>query len=280
MKVYRDYTQAELDAQYEQRTLVPDVGPYIKRWAAGTAAAKTALRVHGDIAYGDHDDERLDLYGAETGPESDAAPVLIFLHGGAWRMLSKDESGYLAPVFVEAGAMVAAVNFSNAPAESLEVMAAQVTRAVRFLRENVAAYGGDPDRIYLAGHSSGAHLAAMALQTERVAGAVFVSGAYDLAPIRLSARNDYLHLDDAAALRNSPLLNLQSGMPPAIVAWGGRELDEFQRQGGEFAESWEAQGASVDRVFLPDANHFDMGDAFADPTSRLVRAMFDMMDLA
>ena len=280
MKIYRDYTQAQLDAQYEQRTLVPDVGAYIKNWAEGTAGAKATLRVHTDIAYGDYADERLDLYR----PDQDAAPVLIFLHGGAWRLLSKDESGYLAPVFVEAGAIVAAVNFSNAPAASLDTIAAQVTRAVRFLRENVASYGGDPKRIYLAGHSSGAQLAAVAMQTEAVVGAVFVSGAYDLEPIRLSARNEYLHLDEAAASRNSPLLNLQpknlkSSLPPAIVAWGGRELDEFQRQGEDFADSWEVQGALAERVFMPDANHFDMGDAFADPTSRLTRAMFDMMDL-
>ena len=81
MKIYRDYTQAQLDAQYEQRTLVPDVGAYIKNWAEGTAGAKATLRVHTDIAYGDYADERLDLYR----PDQDAAPVLIFLHGGVGR---------------------------------------------------------------------------------------------------------------------------------------------------------------------------------------------------
>lgn len=273
MKVYRDYTQAELDAQYEQRTLVPDVASYIKGWAARTAAAKADLRFHADTRYGDHADEALDLYR----PENDAAPVLIFLHGGAWRLLSKDESGYLAPLFAKADVMTVAVNFSNAPAASLDTMAAQIRRAVAFLRGHVAEFGGDPERIYLAGHSSGAHLAAMAALEEPVAGVILVSGVYDLEPVRLSARNEYLHLDDAAAARNSPLHALRPGLPPAIVAWGGGELDEFQRASRDCATAWEAQGAPVEQVFIPENNHFDMGDAFADPSSPLTRSMLRMM---
>ena len=257
---------------------MPDVLPYIQKWAAGTTAAKATLEVTENIAYGSHKDETLDFYPAGVS----LAPVLIFIHGGAWRALGKDQSGYMAPQFVAAGVSVAVLNFGAAPAASLDDLVAQVRRAVGFIRTNAATYGGDPARLFLAGHSSGAHLAAMAMTDNAapldvIKGAVFVSGAYDLEPVRLSARNEYLKLDEASARRNSPLHHVRTGSPPALFAWGGRELDEFQRASPVFAEVWEARGAPVERLFMDDNNHFDMADSFAEPAGPLARAMLRMM---
>ena len=158
-KIYRDYTQEELDQQYNQATLVSNIPDYTNDLADLTAKAKASVACREDIAYGDHADERLDIYLPDnlTSP----APIRIFIHGGAWKGNSKEHAGGAAASFVSHGAIYVAVEFSLAPEASLDRMVDQARRAVWFTYQHGAEYGGDPNKIYLAGHSSGAHMAAM-----------------------------------------------------------------------------------------------------------------------
>lgn len=276
MPIYRDYTQAELDAQYDQRTLVPDPSPYVDRWRAETAAARRALPVRLGVRYGDTAEEYLDIYGAGDG----ARPVIVFLHGGAWRQLSAAESGYAAPHFVSRGAIYVAVNFTLVPEVDLDTQVAQACRAVAWVREHAATFGGDTDRVHVCGHSSGGHLAAMAWSAGLATGAVAISGMYDLVPVRLSARNAYLHLDEAAARRNSPILYIPDRAAPLIVAWGERELDEFRRQPQAFAAACRVRGHACTALPLAGRNHFETGDDLARADSPLSTAVGSLLGLA
>jgi len=276
--VYRGYSQAELDAQYDQRTLVPDLARYLARWREETASARRDLPGARGLAYGAGRRQRIDLFGAR-GP--DPRPVLVYLHGGAWRQLSLEESGCLARPFVAAGAIVAAVDFDLVPDVTLDEQVGQSKAAVGWLIANLAELGGDPRNIVLCGHSSGAHLAAMAATGGvRVAGLALVSGCYDLEPVRLSARNDYLRLDPAGAGRNSPIKLLRPGLPPAVIAHGGGELDEFKRQARELAERWRETVGEVALIERAGLNHFDMNADIADTGSPLHRAVRRLMSLA
>ena len=233
-KIYRDYTQEELDQQYNQATLVSNIPDYTNDLADLTAKAKASVACREDIAYGDHADELLDIYLPDnlTSP----APIRIFIHGGAWKGNSKEHAGGAAASFVSHGAIYVAVEFSLAPEASLDRMVDQARRAVWFTYQHGAEYGGDPNKIYLAGHSSGAHMAAMAAVTdwpaafsgpaELVKGLMASSGPYDVEPCRLSARNDDLFLDQAAAARNSVPKFVRPKLPGASLAWRGRELTE------------------------------------------------------
>jgi arylformamidase len=179
---------------------VPDVTVYLREYAERSAAAKASLACMENIAYGLGDDDRLDLFpvpGARG-----AAPVLVFLHGGDWRALSKDDSAFAAPAYVGAGAMFVALDFTLVPEATLPEMGAQVRRALHWLWQNVALHGGDPARIHIAGHSSGANLVGQVLMTDwqrefsapadLVKSACFMSGLGDLEPVRLSFRNEKL----------------------------------------------------------------------------------------
>lgn len=292
-KIYRDYSQDELDQQYEQRTLVPDAQSYSKSWEKLTDQAKVELQNRCDIAYGDHPDEKLDVYFAAKGAATMGAPIHICVHGGAWRISDKSEAGFPATVFAPAGAIYIAPNFSLAPEASLDQIVDQVRRAIKFVYENAAAYGGAGDKIFLSGISSGGHLASMAAVTDwsgefdcppdLIKGVTMVSGPYDLEPVRLSARNSYLHLDESAARRNSAYLFLpnlnKEHIPPALFAWGGGELAEFQRQSQYLADSWEKTGAPSQRIFMENCNHFEMFDEFAKAQNPLVKAMLGQMGL-
>jgi arylformamidase len=244
-KVYLDYDQAELDRQYDQATLVPDLAPYHKKGLAMATEAKTRFRVLEHVAYGDHDDEWLEVYLPDGARE---APVIVYFHGGAWRAQQEASIGALSLGYVPFGAIFVAVAFSQAPAANLDVMVAQCRAATAFAYRECSKWGGDPNRLYLMGHSSGAHLTAnvavtdwpkaFGLPREIIKGIAVSSGPYDLEPVILSKRNEYLHLDRGGVERNTATKHLHKDLPPAIVAWGGKELPEFQRQGAAFADAW------------------------------------------
>lgn len=286
-KIYLDYDQAELNRQYNQATLVPDNSPYAAAGAAATSRARERLDCELDISYGDSPDQRLDVY-KPGNAGGDGGPVLIFVHGGAWRGSTKEACGGPASLLCPAGAVYVAIEFSLAPEARLDQMVAQVREAVVFVHANAASWGGDPGRMYVAGISSGAHLtsmiavndwAAAGLPADVIKGACMLSGPYDLVPVRLSARNDYLNLDEAAAEQLNPLRFLRPGLAPAIIGWGGKELDEFQRQGRDFLAAWRAAGLEAQDFFLPERNHFEMGQEYGNPESPVQRALQKMMGL-
>lgn len=282
-KVYRDYDQAQLDAQYDQATLVPDLTAYQARWSERTLAAKARYRCLERIAYGTHADEWLDVYRPDV-PEP--APVVVFFHGGAWRAQQIGTTGNAAEAYAGAGAIFVAVNFSVAPDADLDRMVGQSRAATAFVARHAGTWGGDAARIFALGHSSGAHLAsnvavtqwsAFGLPGDLVKGLGVTSGPYDLEPVILSKRNTYLHLTHDAMVRCTAAKHLRSDLPPAIVAWGGKELDEFKRQGAAFAEAWEGATGSVTRLYFEDNNHFDQYDEIAKPDSHFTLAFRSMM---
>lgn len=282
--VYLNYTQVELDRQYDQRTLVPDLGPYLKVWKEGTDKARQTLPVVRNVSYDPHPAARLDLYGRGDG----SAPVVLYFHGGAWRSLDLDHSGFAAPMVVGAGALFAAVDFALVPSEPLPEQVRQARAAVAWAYRHAADHGGDPEKIYLMGHSSGAHLVGnlvaggwqgdFGLPVDAIKRALAVSGPYDLEPVILSARNDFLKLTEQAARRISAIEHVPAANAPALtVLWGEGELDEFRRQGAAFAAAWRAAGHPAIAEEVPGRNHFDLSNDFADPDSRVGRAVLELV---
>jgi len=284
-KIYLDYDQAQLDAQYDQSTLVPDLTAYQARWKARTEAAKAQFRYLERVAYGTHGDEWMDVYiPAGNGRK----PIVMFFHGGAWRTPQIGSTGNAAGAYAGAGAIFVAVNFSVAPEADLDIMVRQSRAATAHAAKHAAEWDGDANRIYVLGHSSGAHQASNVAATDWtthglprdvVKGLAVTSGPYDLEPVVLSKRNTYLRLDRGGVERNSAAKHLRADLAPAIVAWGGKELAEFQRQGVAFADAWEEATGSVTRLFFAENNHFDQYDAIADPDGHFAITFRAMMGL-
>lgn len=260
--VFRDYDQAALDAQYDQRVWAPQMDEVIRRYAVASDAIRARLGEPTTQAYGPGAIEKLDLYGA--GREK----AFIFVHGGAWRRESRRESAFAAGPVMRAGASFVALGFAALPAAPLAGMVDQVCRAIEWVHANVS------NRIVLCGHSSGAHLAACALaRIDAVEKALVISGIYDLQAVRLSARNDYLRLDERLEHELSPIRHLARISCPVTVAWSAKDSAEFVRQSREFAA---ALGAPT--LIGEGLDHFQIAETLADPASPLARAALAMLE--
>jgi arylformamidase len=261
--VFRDYDQAALDAQYDQRAWAPDMDTVIARYAARSDDIRARFGEPVTHAYGASAVEKLDVYGG-----ADRKQTFVFVHGGAWRRESRRASAYAAEPVLRAGAAYVALGFAAIPAVSLPEMAQQVCNGIDWVMRHLGS------RVVLCGHSSGAHLAACALtRVDGIARALLVSGLYDLMPVRLSARNDYVKLDARLEQALSPLRHRERIRCPVQVAWAEKDSAEFIRQSREFAAALRAptlEGKALD--------HFTMAETLADPASPLARAALAMLE--
>lgn len=280
-KPWQTLTPEELERGYSPRLLVADLQSYLDRYAALSAAARAALRVERNVAYGPSADERLDFFPAATGP----APIHVFIHGGYWRLLSKDESAFAAPCFVRHGACFVALNYALAPSASLDEIVRQCRAAIAWLYRNAPEIGGDPERIFVSGTSAGGHLVGMlladgwqagfGLPRDAIKGGCAVSGIFDLEPLLECTINETLRLDTAMARRNSPLYLAPRDGADLVVAWGEIETPEWKRQNEEYALRW--KGCRVAEI--PGRNHYDVILDLNDAGSRLGRLALAQMNL-
>ena len=284
-RIWLDYDQEALDSQYNQRALVPDADDYIAVDVAESDRVRKKLECRIDVAYGPGEDERLDVFPAAA----PGSPLVVYMHGGAWTRSDKANESFMAEAFVAAGAAFVAVNFGLCPKVTLDEMIRQARASVAWSHENAASFNADPGRLYIAGHSSGGHVGGMMVVTDwpathglprdLVKGALLCSGMYDLAPVRLSARNDYLRLDAAAEDRNSAIRRIPADGCPLVIGYGGGEQKEFRRQSREFAAAWREAGLEVREFDMPGVNHFELRRHFNDPASPILKAMLETMGL-
>jgi arylformamidase len=285
-RVWLDMDQKELDDAYDQSVWAPNQAHVSKRRALWSESIRTRLKPD-RIAYGPTEIERVDIYKTTRWN----APIQVFLHGGAWRGGSAKDSAYAAEMFVTAGAHFIAVDFvsvDNADG-NLMTMADQVRRAVAWVYKNAAQFGGDPNRLYLSGHSSGAHLAGVVLVTDWqkdfglspdiVKGGVLMSGMYDLKAVGLSKRSKYVNFTDEIEQALSTQRYLDKLNTPIIVAHGTLESPEFQRQTREFAAAVKTAGKPVQLIVAEGYNHFELPETFGNPYGLLGRAALEQMKL-
>lgn len=266
---------AWLDAQYNNRERVPQTAQILARWAESSKLARERLQGKLDIRYGDQPGEALDVFPAAHA----GAPVLVFIHGGYWRALDKADQSFIAPAFVEAGATVVVPNYALCPSVTIETIALQMTRALAWVWRNPGVHSGDPNRIAIAGHSAGGHLAAMLLSCRwkevgddlplrLLQGALSISGLYDLEPIRLTPfLQADLQLTPQSVKRLSPAFFPRPRGTLYAVA-GLDESDEFLRQNQLIRDQWGPTSVPVCETVV-GRDHFTVLHDLADPACRL-----------
>jgi arylformamidase len=285
--VYRDMDQQALDDAYDQSKWASNQELITGRRKGASARALTRIAPPTRHSYGATAIEAFDLYS----PPAQPAPVAVFLHGGAWRRGSAADFAYQAEMFVNAGAHHAVLDFANIDDLNgdLAAMVVQVRRAVAAIWTNAGRLGIDRNRIYLIGHSSGAHLGGCVATTDWarfgvpqdvVKGALLCSGMYELEPVRRSKRSQYVNFTDAVVAELSAIRHLDRLACPLVLACGTNESPEFMRQTHDFAAAVRAAGKPVEIMIAENYNHFEIGETLANPYGLLGHAALAMMGLS
>jgi len=286
--VWNGMDQVELDAAYDQVFYAPLLRQIGKRRLANSEAARARIGEPLRMAYGPTEIEKLDIYRAKRAK----APIFVFIHGGAWLGGEAKNYGDSAELFVNAGAHYVVLDFiAIKPAGGdLRVMAEQVRRGIAWVYKNAASFDGDPDRLYIGGHSSGGHLCGVALATDWqkdfglppdfIKGGLCMSGMYDLKAVRLSKRSSYVKFDDEMEQAMSSQRHLERLLAPLVVTYGSEETPEFQRQNRDFAAALKAAGKTTELIAATGYNHFEMGESLGNPYGPNGRAALKMMGLA
>ncbi len=286
-RVFLDYDQEALDAAYDQAVYEPNIEQLRRRWHSASARTRARIGPPQRRAYGSAEIEGLDLFCTRR-PN---APVFVFIHGGAWRAGSASQYSAPAEMFVRAGAHYVVPDFSWVQdcGGDLLPIADQIRRAIAWVYRHAESFGGDPRRLYVGGHSSGAHMAAVALTTDwaggfglppdLIRGGLCSSGMYELAPVRLSKRSAYVAFTDEAVETLSPIRHLDRLNAPLIVSYGTCETPEFQRQAREFAAAVAAAGKPVELIVGEHYAHLEIPETLCNPYGLLGAAMLDMMGL-
>lgn len=271
--VFENYDQVELDAAYSQPAYEPNFHQVVKRYGTNSEIARARLGQPQRIAYGSTDVEKLDVFRTKE-PK---APILVFIHGGGWSVGSAKSYAFPAEAFVKAGAHYVVPDFGSVKhtGGKLLPIVDQVRRAVAWVYKNAESFGGDPNRLYVCGHSSGGHLAGVVLTTDwskafglpanMIKGGICLSGIYDLTPVSLSSRRKFVDFDDATINSLSPQRHLDQLKTPLLVAYGTYDTPEFQRQAREFAAAVKAAGKPVQLVVAQNYSHLEMPETLANP---------------
>ena len=271
---WENFDRQTLELEYSPSSCVDNFDELIEAYAIASRESESNARVEKNLKYGKGPDELLDFF-----PSSDRrSPLHVFIHGGYWQALSKNDSTFAGAGFVKQRVAYAAVDYTLAPQAKIGEMVEQCRRSIQWLFENATDLGIDNRRIYISGSSAGAQLAAMVilsawedygLPQDVVKGATLVSGIYDLRPLCRTYVNDPLQMDVPEAVSLSPLFMNLSGMPPTIICWGENETAEFKRQSREFALKSQQAGNDVESFELSGYNHFDIVHAISDTGTRL-----------
>jgi arylformamidase len=284
MKLYRDFTsQEEIDRQYNVEALEPDMRPYVELFVGGSERARRELPCVLDVRFGPTLDETVDVFPAKQ----PSAPILVFIHGGYWRSRSSKDFHLVARGPSAYGVTVVVTNYSLCPKVTIAEITRQSRAVIAWLCREARAFNGDPEHIFVCGHSAGGQQVGMLVTTDWpgeyglsqniIKGGIPISGLFDLSPFRYSWLQPKLLLTHEIIQQQSPLFHIPSAGPPLLVSVGEKEPTEFHRQAADYLAAWRAQGLRGELLTQFGKNHFTAIEGLAEANSPFCQALMDFM---
>jgi len=280
--IFRQYDRAALDRQYDNAGKIPAeaLQAHRARWVEQSVRAREKIPCVLDVRYGRAAGERLDIFRPGG---AGLSPVQVYIHGGYWISNDKKDCSYVAFGFVGAGFVNVVINYDLVPGVTIAEQVRQCRAAIAWVHAHIGEYGGDPEQIYVTGHSAGGHLSVSLLTDPdivpgRIKGVTSLSGLYDLEPVRLSFVNEKLGLSERDVVALSPLrLKPRDTAPRLLLTMGAREGDEYIRQHNDFAAAWRSTMPHLVAPIIPATDHFGMRATLDDAGSDICRLIWQTM---
>ncbi|MBL6945638.1 MAG: alpha/beta hydrolase [Rhodospirillales bacterium] len=273
------------ESLYNVRAAIPEHLEIFARWREWSDRCKADCpTARLDLSYGPGANETLDFFPAP----SPGAPLVMFIHGGYWQALDKDDNAFAASALNAAGVSVAVVNYTLCPETTVQGIVDQMRRAALWLRANAPDLGVDSSRFFVAGHSAGGHLAAMLTTIDwpaegadaprdLIKGVIAISGLFDLTALVNTTINIKADLSKEDAVALSPVNHRPSARAPMILAVGGDESEGFHAQARALRDAWEPFGVPISILPLPGCHHLGAVEALADRGGSLVGATLSLI---
>jgi arylformamidase len=270
---WRKMSQEDRDLGLNNGLAVAGSTDIIAGWDALSAELRKRYPTHLDLRYGPRERNRIDFLKAR-----DEGPTLLFIHGGYWQNRAKETFALFAEGPMAYGINVALIGYTLAPEATLDQIVAEIHAGIDFLAQQLPALGGDGKGMVVSGWSAGGHLTAMALVHPFVRAGMAISGIYDLEPIRHSYLNAKLSLDEAASLRNSPMMFPGGPMKPLSLVVGATELPLLRKQTADFTCHRARHGLPVTYEEIAGADHFTIMNEIASPMGRITRLIRQLFE--
>lgn len=232
-----------------------------------TFVPSDSYSVRRDVAYGKLDRNLLDIYTPKNAaPKKD---VVIFIHGGSWQMGDKSEYLFVAESFTRRGYMAVVPNYHLAPEVKYPAFVEDTAAAINWVKRNIAQYGGNPERIFVVGHSAGAYNAVMVFALNKVnandvRGVIGLAGPYDFLPLT-DPKLQAIFAPAKPLKTMLPIHYAAQKFPPMLLMAGDKDADVSPKNTSNFAAKLKKSGNMVEAVYLPDLDHIDIITALSTP---------------
>ena len=271
-------SKEELDKQYFVRGLVPEWDSKLSEFSNLSSQKRKERKVFENIPYGDDKRQVLDIIMPKK-LISGGSPVLLFFHGGYWRMMDKNQFSFIANAGDPSGAITVIPNYRLLPLNNFDDINQDSKNALEWVFNNIQLYGGDPNKVIVCGHSAGAQLAAQAVAScgRKVSSFVGISGIYDLAPIKNTFLNDIGFLNDRLIEKYSLKTANTSYLTSAVFSYGEHESDEFKRQSKEQNSNWIKSGLNTKSIEIKNSNHATIVEQLNNPKTTMQSIITKML---
>lgn len=286
MKPYRHMDLKTLGQEYSPSSCIKDIMVYINEYIDESAQARERLKNNArlDVKYGHEERSRMDVFI----PSGDGPfPIHVFIHGGYWQELSKDESAFAAPNFVDHDIIFIALDYTLAPEATMPQIVEQTREGIISILKSAEKFNGDANNVTVSGSSAGGHLVAEVLSMDwkvygyescPLKGALAISGVYDLEPLVKTYVNEPLKMDVEEALKVSPLYHIPGDSCPIVFTYGENETSEFKRQTHEYMDACLRAGIDCSYLDMPSVNHFDIVMDLGKKDSPLFQAVLNQIN--
>jgi acetyl esterase/lipase len=259
---------------------------FAKPYAAEVMRRGETVNPTAEERYGDDPYQSIAIHAAPE-PNGD---VFVFVHGGGWTSGYKEHMNFMAPAFTAAGVTFCSVGYRLAPQNMFPTGLEDVADAIGWIYANIAAHGGNHDRLFVGGHSAGGHYTPLlaltsdwqssrGLPADAIKGCLPISGVYQFGDgSGLTMRPRFLGPDDADTDRvASPIHHVNANAPPFLIAYGTEDFPHLRDQAERMTQTLSYAGISVEKIIFDGRDHFGASLAGGEPDGPWVARAIDWM---